>query len=156
MAHSALILAITITFGTAPALAADTDASGTGAATDPVLVAARQAIASSDWASAQTTLQAALGSNPGNAVYHNLYAYSVRKAPNPDMNLVFQHYREALKIDPKHRAAHEYAGEAYLMVNDLPKAKEHLAALDKLCFLPCAEYSDLKKAVAAYAVTHKH
>jgi hypothetical protein len=30
------------------------------------------------------------------------------------------------------------------------KAKEHLGTLDKLCFLPCSEYSDLKKAIAAY------
>ena len=28
--------------------------------------------------------------------------------------------------------------------------KEHLAVLDKLCVLPCEEYSDLKKAVRDY------
>jgi len=33
---------------------------------------------------------------------------------------------------------------------DLPKAKQHLAVLDKLCFFPCEEYSDLKKAVQDY------
>ena len=36
------------------------------------------------------------------------------------------------------------------MVGDLPKAKEHLAALDKLCFFTCAEYRDLKKAIERY------
>lgn len=71
------------------------------------------------------------------------------------MDLVFKHYEEALRINPKHRAAHEYTGEAYLIVNDLPKAKQHLAALDRLCFLPCEEYRDLKKAVAAYEANHK-
>jgi hypothetical protein len=66
------------------------------------------------------------------------------------MNLVFKHYNEALRIDPKHRGAHEYIGEAYLMVGNVAKAKEHLGALDKLCFFPCAEYTDLKKAIAEY------
>ena len=41
------------------------------------------------------------------------------------------------------------------MVNDATKAKQHLAALDKLCFLPCEEYSDLKKAIAAYEARRK-
>jgi hypothetical protein len=66
------------------------------------------------------------------------------------MSLVFQHYNEALRIDPKNKGANEYLGEAYLMVNNLPKAKEQLATLDKLCFLPCREYSDLKKSIAEY------
>src|SRR5262245_3531034 len=41
-------------------------------------------------------------------------------------------------------------GRAYLMVGDLPKAKEHLAALDTLCFFSCAEYRDLKRAIERY------
>ena len=44
----------------------------------------------------------------------------------------------------KHRGALEYSGELYLMTGNLPKAEERLAALDKACFLPCEEYSDLK------------
>jgi hypothetical protein len=71
------------------------------------------------------------------------------------MELVFKHYREALRIDPKHRGATEYLGEAYLMVNDLPKAKEQLAALDKLCFFGCEEYTMLKKAIADYEAKPK-
>jgi hypothetical protein len=34
------------------------------------------------------------------------------------------------------------------MVGNVAKAKEHLGALDKLCFFPCAEYTDLKKAIS--------
>ena len=104
----------------------------------------------SDWAGAAGVLKEALSADPGNANYHNLYAYAVRKGASPDMNLVFKHYNEALRIDPKHRGAHEYVGEAYLMVGNVAKAKEHLGALDKLCFFPCAEYADLKKAIAEY------
>ena len=51
---------------------------------------------------------------------------------------------------PKHRGAHEYIGEAYLALNDLANAKQHLAKLDSLCFLPCSEYTDLKKAIQEY------
>jgi len=120
-----------------------------------VIVAARNAIAKQDWAGAQAGLKQALAASPSNADYHNLYAYSVRKGPNPDMDLVFKHYGEALRINPKHRGAHEYIGEAYLQVDNLPKAKEHLAALDKLCFFSCEEYRDLKKAVASYESSHK-
>jgi hypothetical protein len=66
------------------------------------------------------------------------------------MALVFKHYTEALRLDPRHRAAHEYIGEAYLMVGDLSRAREHLAALDKLCFFPCSEHRDLKRAIEEY------
>ncbi len=66
------------------------------------------------------------------------------------MDLVFRHYNEALRLDPKHRGAHEYLGEAYLLSGNLPKAKEHLARLDKLCTFGCEEYSKLKKEIAAY------
>ena len=122
---------------------------------DPVIAAARAAIDQQDWAGAQSGLKQALAANPNKADYHNLYAYSLRKGPNPDMAVVFSHYTEALRIDPKHRAAHEYSGEAYLVVGDLPKAKAHLAALDRLCTFGCEEYTDLKKAVAQYEAAAK-
>jgi len=117
---------------------------------DPVLDKASEAAKRQDWAAAAVVMKDAVASNPNNANYHNLYAYSVRKGASPDMSLVFKHYNEALRIDPKHRGAHEYIGEAYLMVGNLEKAKEHLGELDKLCFFPCSEYTDLKKAIAAH------
>lgn len=120
------------------------------ASTDPVLQQFAEASSRKDWAAAAAIVRDAVAKTPGNADYHNLYAYAVRKGTNPDMDLVFQEYNEALRINPKHRGAHEYIGEAYLMVGNLAKAKEHLARLDSLCFFPCDEYTDLKKAVAAY------
>jgi len=117
---------------------------------DPVLEKVTAATKRQDWAGAASMLKEALASDPNNPTYHNLYAYSLRKGPNPDMNLVFKHYNEALRLDPKHRGAHEYIGEAYLMVGNVAKAKEHLGALDKLCFFPCVEYTDLKKSIAEY------
>jgi Tfp pilus assembly protein PilF len=117
---------------------------------DPVLEKASAATKQQDWAGAAAVLKDALAANPDNASYHNLYAYSIRKGANPDMAIVFKHYNEALRIDPNHRGAHEYIGEAYLMVGNVVKAKEHLGVLDKLCFFPCAEYTDLKQAIATH------
>jgi tetratricopeptide (TPR) repeat protein len=123
--------------------------------TDPVLEQVSNAASRKDWPQAQAILRDAVARDPGSADYHNLYAYSIRKGANPDMSLVFKHYNEALRLDPRHRGAHEYIGEAYLMVGNLPKAKEHLSSLDKLCFFPCGEFADLKKAIADYEAKSK-
>jgi DNA-binding SARP family transcriptional activator len=66
------------------------------------------------------------------------------------MSVVFKHYNQALALDPKHKGAHEYLGEAYLMVGNVAKAKEHLAQLDKLCLFSCSEYTELRKAIARH------
>lgn len=121
---------------------------------DPALEQARAAIGKQDWMGAQKILRDAVARNPQDANFHNLYAYSMRKGPNPAMDLVFRHYNEELRLDPKHRAAHEYLGEAYLMAGNVPKAKEHLARLDDLCTFGCEEYTKLKKEVAAYEQQH--
>lgn len=123
-------------------------------AKDPIIRAAKEGIAKQDWTGTQALLKKALASYPDNADYHNLYAFTTRKGPNPNMSLVFSEYTEALRIDPKHRGAHEYLGEAYLQINDVVKAKEQLTALDKLCFFGCEEYSDLKQSVKQYEATH--
>src|SRR5688572_30003239 len=133
-----------------PAYAADTDTPKPEPKKDAVIEGARAAVEQKDWTRAQSILQQAVAGNPSNPDYHNLYAYSIRKSASPNMNLVFKHYNEALRLDAKHRGAHEYIGEAYLMVGNLPKAKEHLSALDKLCFFPCGEFNDLKKAIAEF------
>ena len=69
-----------------------------------------------------------------NADAYNWLAYATRKNGDPAASIPI--YEKALAIDPKHRGAHEYIGEAYLMLGDVAKAKRHLAALDSLCCLP--------------------
>ena len=121
---------------------------------DPAMEQARAAIDKQDWTGAQKVLREAVARNPQDADSHNLYAFAIRKGEKPAMDLVFRHYNEALRIDPKHRGAHEYIGEAYLISGNVPKAKEHLAQLDKLCTFGCAEYTKLKKEVAVYEQQH--
>ena len=117
---------------------------------DPALEAIQAAVGKSDWAQARALARASIEKDTANADYHNLYAYAIRMGAKPEMELVFKHYNEALRLDPKHRGAHEYLGEAYLMVGNLAKAKEQLKTLDNLCFFSCAEFTMLKKAIAGY------
>ena len=66
------------------------------------------------------------------------------------LDKAFVHYRRALQINPQHRGAHEYIGEAYLMVGDVTSAEKHLAALRSICLLPCDEQRELEKAIATH------
>ena len=120
------------------------------APSDPVVEAIQAAVARSDWPRARELARDGVAKNPSSADYHNLYAYSIRMGANPELDLVFRHYNEALRLDPKHLGAHEYLGEAYLQTGNLDKAKEQLRTLDKLCFFSCKEYAMLKKAVTDY------
>src|SRR5262245_13135482 len=148
-----IVLSLLVAAPGAVFAAADTNSSG--GPVDPVLERAAQASDRKDWAGAQAILKDAVARNPGNAEYHNMYAYNLRKGANPDMSLVFKHYNEALRLDPRHRGANEYLGEAYLMVGNVAKAKEQLGVLDKLCLLSCREYTDLKNSIAAYEAKKK-
>ncbi len=129
----------------APAFAADNTPSPP---TRDSLSPARGLIAEQRWAAAIDELKRV--NEPRNADWNNLMGYSLRKSATPDLDAAERHYTEALRIDPKHRGALEYSGELYLIKGDLPKAEQRLAALDKACFMPCEEYTDLKKAVQAF------
>jgi tetratricopeptide (TPR) repeat protein len=119
-----------------------------GKAEDPEYTAGVQAIKAGRYAAAIPLLEGVVKRDGTNADAHNWLAYAVRKNGDPARSIPI--YQKALSIDPKHRGAHEYIGEAYLALDNLPKAKEHLGRLDKLCFFPCSEYKDLKKAVQDY------
>lgn len=134
-----LVLAMTCAL---PAWAADT---GPSSAEDTPLARARELVARKDWAAATPALTAYVKANPGSADGHNLLGYSLRHQKKYDESLVA--YQQALKLDPRHKGAHEYIGMAYVEMKQLDKAREHLAALDKICRFSCEEYRDLKKAI---------
>lgn len=118
---------------------------------DPQYTAAVKAIKASEYARAIPLLEGVVSREGNNADAYNWLAYATRKSGNPTASLPY--YQKALAIDPRHRGAHEYIGEAYLMLDNLPKAKEHLRALSSLCFITCSEYRELKRAVEAYEKT---
>jgi tetratricopeptide (TPR) repeat protein len=115
---------------------------------DPQYTAAVRAIQASKFAEAIPLLEQVVARDQSNADAYNWLAYATRRNGDPAKSIGI--YQQALMIDPKHRGAHEYIGEAYLALNDLSNAKQHLATLDSLCFFPCSEYSDLKKAIQEF------
>ncbi|HEV7912354.1 MAG TPA: tetratricopeptide repeat protein [Albitalea sp.] len=113
------------------------------------LEAAQQLIERKDWTGALVELKKALRRDRRNADVHNLMGYSYRKSGQLDE--AFDSYRSALRLDPNHRGANEYIGEAYLQANQPDKAREHLVALKRICGgESCEEYQDLAKALAGW------
>ena len=88
---------------------------------DPAFAKAQIAIKDKDWSKAIDLLSVAVARDDRNADVHNLLGYSERKRGNLDT--AFKHYERALALDPDHRGAHEYIGEAYLMIGKLPEAE---------------------------------
>lgn len=93
-------------------------------------------------------LQGVVQRDPRNANAYNLLGYATRASGNPQGSL--QYYTQALAIDARHLGAHEYLGEAYLMLDRLPEAEQMLARLDSLCVFGCTEHRMLKAAIANY------
>ena len=121
---------------------------GSAKAEDPDYTKAVSEIKAERFAAAITLLEGVIARDAKNADAYNWLGYATRRNGEPAKAVPI--YEKALAIDPKHRGAHEYLGEAYLLLDNLPKAKVHLSRLDSLCFLPCSQYRDLKKAVEAY------
>ena len=115
---------------------------------DADYAAGAAALTAEDFARAQPHLLNALKRFPESANLHNDLGYAFRKLGQLDK--AFEHYKKALVIDPRHRAAHEYIGEAYLMVGDVANAEKHLQALRSICTLPCEEMRDLQAAIEAH------
>ena len=115
---------------------------------DPDYAAGKAAIEAKNWPAAIKSLSSAALRDTRNADIQNYLGYAYRQSGQ--LELAFKHYARALQLNPRHRGAHEYVGEAYLLVNNVAKAEEHLAALERICLIKCEEYDDLKKAVADY------
>jgi hypothetical protein len=118
------------------------------AALDPDFAAGKRAIGAGDWEGAIKALTNAALRDARNADIQNYLGYAYRRLRQFDPAM--QHYRQALALNPRHRSAHEHLGEVYLVQGNLAKAKEHLAALEQICLIPCDEYDDLKRAIAQY------
>ncbi len=137
-----------------PALAfANMGDTGGASSTDANLSAGVQAIEAGDWEGAITALKKAVAANPGSADAYNWLGYAHRKLGRYPES--FSAYHEALRLNPTHKAAHEYIGEAYLQTDQPVKAEAHLAELKRLCTpIPCEQYKDLKRAIDAYRKAH--
>jgi Flp pilus assembly protein TadD len=106
------------------------------------------AVKAKNWTEAVAKLKIAERRNPDSADLHNFLGFSYRNLKQFD--LAFTHYKRSLTLDPRHRGAHEYIGEAYLMTRDLASAEKHRDLLKGICLLGCEELADLEKAIAEY------
>jgi len=146
MRDAVLAFIVAIALAVAPtargASASDTTPAGSNANYD----IGAEAVKAKDWDRAAFYLGLAAGSEPDNADVQNLLGYTFRNQRK--FELAFTHYGLALKLDPNHRGAHEYIGEAYVLTGNRAKAQEHLVALERICGRNCEEFQDLAKALA--------
>jgi Flp pilus assembly protein TadD len=115
---------------------------------NPDFANAKAQIDRKDYAGAIASLTRVTQAEPRNPEAFNLLGFATRKSGNPRGSLV--HYQKALEIDPKHLGAHEYMGEAYLMLDDLANAEVLLKRLDSFCTFGCQEHRLLKTAIENY------
>lgn len=105
----------------------------------------KAAIDRKDWPGAIAAFEKVVAQDSRNADAYNWLGYASRKSGKLDA--AFKYYDQALKLDPKHKGAYEYQGEAFLMAKQPEKADANLATLAKLCNSNCEEYKDLKEAI---------
>jgi Flp pilus assembly protein TadD len=131
-------------FEASPVLAVDTATSKDA----PDLTSVRAKIKSKNYQAALEELKG-LADTHQHADVYSLMGFSLRKTGDYPTALTF--YRKALDFDAEHKGAREYLGELYVETGDLPKAREQLAVLTRLCPQGCEEREDLEKALASAA-----
>ena len=135
------------------AIAVDDEENPAAVELDPDYAAGKKAIEAKQWSATITALSSAALRDTRNADIQNYLGYAYRNAGQLDA--AFRHYERALTLSPRHRGAHEYVGEAYLIMNNLAKAEEHLAMLHQICLIPCEEFEELKEKIEAYTQSGK-
>ena len=119
---SVALLGLGLALLPATAIADPTDEAPAGAQLDPDYGAGKAALEAKNWEAAIRSLSSAALRDTRNADIQNYLGYAYRHTGQ--LALAFKHYQRALDLNPRHRGAHEYAGEACLIVNDLAKAEE--------------------------------
>lgn len=124
--------------------------SGGGAAgsssTQRQLQRVEQLVGAQQWQQAESLLRDLRQDAANSADVWNWSGYVARKSGR--LAQAFPYYDKALRLDPEHRGAHEYLGEAYLQNGEPQKAQEQLRILQGLCGR-CEEADDLSAALRA-------
>jgi Flp pilus assembly protein TadD len=123
-------------------------------AVDPDFTAGVVAVNAQQWPTAIARMQKVVARDSHNADAFNYLGFSYRKSG--DYPKAFAAYDQALKLQPMHKGALEYLGEAYLELKQPSRAQEMLARLKAACTVGgaslsnCEEYGDLQTALAHY------
>lgn len=128
---------------------------------DPVASAYRagsEALERGDWAAAMEELRLVVERRPWDDEAHNRLGYASRRSG--DYDLALRHYYRALELNPYHRGALEYLGEAYLELGRPQEARQLLQRLEQVCRQAaaepehwregCEEWTELAAAVEHY------
>src|SRR5207244_6462519 len=84
---------------------------------DPDYTKATKAIKAGDFAAAIPLLERVVARDSTDADAYNWLAYSIRRNGDPAGSLPL--YQNALAINPKQRAEHQYIGEAYQVLDNV-------------------------------------
>lgn len=139
--RSAIVAVALSTIGATGVLAMDDKVVQKGG---PDLTQARVLIKAKNWTSAVKELKGLEAKGP-NADVYSLLGFSHRKQGKFDES--YAYYQKALKLDPKHKGAHEYLGELFIQKGDIASARKQAAILAELCPQGCEEREDLDEAL---------
>ncbi len=125
---------------------------------DPDRAAAIAALDREDWQASVAALERIVARRSWDEDAHTLLGFAYRKLENYSASL--DHYRRALDLDPYHRGALEYLGEAHLELGDAARAEHTLARLAAACRrvfghrwrAECPEWQELAAALRAHGV----
>ena len=122
----------------------------------------KEAFLAEDWPAAIEALDKVVARRPWHDNAHNMLGFSWRKLGNYERAFVY--YDKALTLNPRHRGALEYLGEAYLELGRIKEANATLLRLAEVCNYVvmafdnqgwksgCEELRDLKEAFAEHGV----
>ena len=112
----------------------------------PIVKEGKAALQQENWEGAILLFEEALKDLSGSADVQNFLGYAYRKSRN--LNKALEHYGLALEINPDHKGALEYLGEAYITLGDLSNANVQLKRLKRICSpIPCEEVKELELAI---------
>jgi tetratricopeptide (TPR) repeat protein len=129
---------------------------------DADYAAGKAAFQAEDWPATVGNLTMVVMRRPWHDNAHTMLGFAWRTLGNYDLS--FEHYRTALALNPRHRGALEYLGEAYLELGRAEEAQATYRRLVKVCSFivmgfdnrgwksGCEELEDLAAAFAAHGV----
>lgn len=157
------LIAVLLLFATPPALAVMSgEESPLERSFDTDYADGKEAFLAENWSVAIAALEKVIARRPWHDNAHNMLGFSWRKLGNFDRAL--DHYDKALELNPRHRGALEYRGEAYLELGRVEEASADFRRLTEICApvvtaagnqsweSGCEELTDLKEAFAEHGV----
>ena len=121
---------------------------------DPDFKAGKKALRAANWNGAIAAFELAALRDPTNADIQNYIGYAYRRLRQ--MGPAIGHYQKALMLNSVTAARTSISVRLIWCWASPPRHSNLLEALENLCPLPCEEYDDLKRAIAAYKTLAGH